>query len=627
MQNIPRLLPIPQKINLTEGLFNLSDTSVILLETDRPQHLLFSALRVQAAFGDIYHNNLEIYAGKTKALGQLAITLTLDPKSTDIAQGYRLRITPDQINLEARDEPGMFYACCTLIQLLQVYSASYRKNDDLPADHLPCLEIIDWPGFPNRGVMLDISRNKVPTMDTLFALVDMLASWKINQLQLYTEHTFAYHQHPEVWVDASPFTGEEILRLDQYCRDRFIELVPNQNSFGHLEHWLKLPRYAPLAEAPDGFDFPWGRNDGPFSLCPLDKGSLSLLTSLYDELLPHFSSRQFNVGFDETFDVGQGRSKAACEQVGVGRVYLEFLLKVYQEVTQRGFRLQFWGDMIIAHPELISELPKDCVALEWGYEADHPFKEHTEKFAASGVTFYVCPGTSAWNSIAGRTDNCLANLTNAAQNGIQNGAIGYLITDWGDNGHWQVLPVSYLGFAAGAAYAWSFEANKDLDVSDSLSLYAFHDPAGHMGKLAYDLGNIYHQVGYEPDNASAIFHILQNPIKDWKNNLEPGSASQVFHHILDVIDQITKNRSTNNSLRSDHQLLQREFDLTTDLLRHACMRGLFGFGASEYSPIFLSEDIDRIIKQYRQIWLSRNRTGGLMASLSYFDKMKLDYQT
>ncbi len=44
-------------------------------------------------------------------------------------------------------------------------------------------------------------------------------------------------------------------------------------------------------------------------------------------------------------------------------------------------------------------------------------------------------------------------------------------------------------------------------LSESLSLYAFHDPAGHMGKLAYDLGNIYHQVGYEPDNASALFHI------------------------------------------------------------------------------------------------------------------------
>ena len=99
--------------------------------------------------------------------------------------------------------------------------------------------------------MLDISRDKVPTMATLFSLVDLLAELKINQLQLYTEHTFAYRNHPAVWAKASPMTGDEILQLDQYCRERFIELVPNQNSFGHMEQWLKLPQYRDLAEARD----------------------------------------------------------------------------------------------------------------------------------------------------------------------------------------------------------------------------------------------------------------------------------------------------------------------------------------------------------------------------------------
>ena len=54
--------------------------------------------------------------------------------------------------------------------------------------------------------MLDISRDKVPTMPTLFALVDRLAEWKINQLQLYIEHTFAYRGHEEVWRNADPMT-------------------------------------------------------------------------------------------------------------------------------------------------------------------------------------------------------------------------------------------------------------------------------------------------------------------------------------------------------------------------------------------------------------------------------------
>lgn len=65
------------------------------------------------------------------------------------------------------------------------------------------MKITDWPDFANRGIMIDVSRDKVPTMETLYRMVDMLSSWKINQVQLYTEHTFAYKNHKTVWKDAS----------------------------------------------------------------------------------------------------------------------------------------------------------------------------------------------------------------------------------------------------------------------------------------------------------------------------------------------------------------------------------------------------------------------------------------
>ena len=185
----------------------------------------------------------------------------------------------------------MFYAICTLVQILQ---QSHRG--------LPCLTISDWPDFPARGVMLDISRDKVPTMETLFDLVDMLASWKVNQLQLYTENAFAYRRHPVVWANASPMTGQEVMALDQYCRQRYVELVPNQNSFGHMQRWLVHAQYSHLGEGAEP----------NCTLCPTDPASLAFVSSLYDELLPHFSSSLFNVGCDET-QVGEGRSKAECE--------------------------------------------------------------------------------------------------------------------------------------------------------------------------------------------------------------------------------------------------------------------------------------------------------------------------
>ena len=109
-------------------------------------------------------------------------------------------------------------------------------------------------------------------------------------------------------------------------------------------------------------------------------------------------------------------ARRLCEKLGTGRVYLEFLLKIHGLVTERGRRMQFWGDIIIHYPELIAELPRDITALEWGYEFDHPFAEHCARFAESGVRFYVCPGASNWNSISGRTDNAIGNIMSAADN-------------------------------------------------------------------------------------------------------------------------------------------------------------------------------------------------------------------
>ena len=103
------------------------------------------------------------------------------------------------------------------------------------------------------------------------------------------------------------------------------------------------------------------------------------------------------------------------ERLGKGRVYLDFLLKIYQAVKSRGRTMQFWSDIVLHYPELIGELPRDVIALDWGYDADHPFEKETITLADARVPFYVCPGTSSWLSITGRTDNAIANLKSAAR--------------------------------------------------------------------------------------------------------------------------------------------------------------------------------------------------------------------
>ncbi len=534
----------------------------------------------------------------------------VDPGSGP-AQGYRISIRPSGIDVTGADAPGLAYGLATLDQ-------AARESGKA----IPCGDIEDWPDFPVRGVMLDVSRDKVPSMETLLALIEMLALLKYNHLELYLEHTFAYSRHKDVWAQASPLTGQEIRRLDAFCRDRNIELVPNQNSFGHLHRWLSLPRYRGLAECPEGFTFPWGqRSNQPFSLAPTESASIDFLDELYSELLPCFSSRLLNVGLDETYDLGQGRSREECTRRGKGAVYLDFLKRVHALAARHGRKMLYWGDIITQHPQLIPELPPDAIALEWGYEADHPFEQHGEMFAAAGVSWWVCPGTSSWNSFAGRTDNCLGNLRAAAKAGLAHGASGFLVTDWGDNGHMQALPVSFLGLAAGAASAWCCESSTGIDLTRALDIHVFRDQAGRMGNLARDAGNAYLLAGNGMGNASPLFHFIC-PLGD---AALPGSVTAPrLTETLRKVEEMAHAVEESRMDRPDAELIKDEYRLTLGMLAHACRRGInimHGTLNDQGVEPRLRKDMAGLIGEYRRIWNARNRPGGLLQSVERLERL------
>jgi hypothetical protein len=611
------LLPRPRRLARTGGTLTLPETGTLQLNVPRPADVLFAAGRLQAA--------LKSYAGASYALagGDLpgAVTLTLNPGIP--AQGYHLTISDHDVVIAGGDPAGVYYGACTLTQLLRTQGRT-----------LPTLVIRDAPDLPRRGVMLDVSRDKVPTLETLFRLVDLLSGWKINEFQLYTEHTFAYRDHALVWRHASPLTAEDILALDAYCRERFIDLVPNQNSFGHWHRWFEHPEYLHLAETQVGVTTPWGNTQQhPFSLSPASPEALPLLESLFDELLPNFSSRLFNVGCDETFDLGMGRSRALVEERGKGRVYIDFLLEIYARVKARGRTMQFWGDIINEHPELAPLLPKDLIALEWGYEHHHPFDANGARYADSGVPFYVCPGTSTWVSIAGRTTNMLGNIAAAARAARRHGAVGMLNTAWGDLGHWQQHPADYPGFAYGAATSWGVENNLDLDLAAALDAHAFFDTAGVMGKLALALGDTYRQTGVIVGNSSLLvwaYHAPLAGLRQQLHRLEDDASHAAFQDDAALRDNLRRTVSyvqeTMRALegaqmrRPDADLIEREYVMMARMLEHGAKRALAQLDAAAVSRAELAAELESIEADFRVLWLERNRPGGLSDSAAQIRK-------
>ena len=604
----PCLVPEPRVITLNGGALEIRPDKLIVLKAAQPARGFFEAQEAQRALSRYGRVTWHIHASdavQTEAIGLLIAIEDAAEASTDAdRQRYALDITPDGIRISASAPAGAFYAVMTLTQLLRQYGRV-----------LPLLHIEDRPDFARRGVMLDISRDKVPTMQTLFELVDMLAELKINEFQLYTEHTFAYRRHPVVWASASPMTGEEIMQLDAYCRMRHIDLVPNQNCFGHMRRWLIHDAYRHLAECPNGCDTTWGYFAEPFTLCPGDPGSIALVEEIFEELLPHFTSRFFNVGCDETVDLGQGRSKAEVEARGAGRVYLDFLLKIYERVKRHGRTMQFWGDIIMAHPELVAELPRDVIAMEWGYEFDHPFADHGSKFAASGVPFYVCGGTSSWNSLGGRTDNAIGNLLNAAENGQKHGAVGFLNTDWGDYGHLQPLPISYLPYAYGAGVSWCTAANRDVDIARAVSLHLFGDPSGATGQFVYDLGNVYTRIPLRTHNGTAYAYGVIFAEEALKRRLAENAIERTWlKQVNKDLDRLEAAVPTLKMQRSDAVLIRREFAHVIHLMRYGVARlGRLGVAGKRVAADLKAVERERrrLVAEHDRVWLARNRPGGM----------------
>jgi len=410
------------------------------------------------------------------------------------------------------------------------------------------------------------------------------------------------------------------------CINLFIELVPNQNSFSHFDRWLRHPEYNVLAEV----------SETPHSLDPENPDSIKLICSLYDDLLPNFSSKQFNVGCDETAQLGEGGSSNAVAKLGKGRVYLNFLKKIQNHVQKKGRTMQFWCDIVLKYPELIPELPTNVIGLIWGYEANSPYEARTKKFADAGIAFYVCPGTAAWNSLLGRTDMMRSNVNVAAKYGLQNGAKGLMMTEWGDHGHWQTLPFAYPGFTYAAALSWNFENNKNIDLPLALDTHIFMDENNVVGNIIAELGKVYHialtKIRYLPTAVLFLYYYQQEA--DLKDDYMQPDFVKKLQKSIDKIDVLTAELDNAKMASEDGNLIIDEIKIDAAIAKHSYKMGIARIETQSTKIVdipyerrkILAKELEKIIPEYRKIWLRRNREGGLKDSTSVFDNLLKIYK-
>lgn len=406
---------------------------------------------VQEKGGFAEYNSIKIYADKLdtrlqKAVGKLPhgdgaeLIIKITGKC---GEGYILDVGKDEIMLEADSAAGAFYGIQTLRQLFEY-------------DKIPCCTIEDRPDFAYRGFYHDVTRGKVPTLDTLKKLVDEMVKYKLNSLQLYVEHTFAFREYADSIERTGYLTAEEIRELDKYCCENFVEFIPSLSTFGHLYELLQKDRYKHLCEL-ENFDehkeFMWKSRMAHHTIDPTNPESFELIKSLLDQYIPLFSSDKFNICCDETFDLENGRHKG----MDTGKLYTDFVSKIVSYVQSKGKTVMMWADILLKYPQQVEKLSDDVVLLNWNYDLNPP-EQNAQTLAELNRIQIMCPGTTTWNRLCEKTDVSTVNIAKMAEYGKKYGAKGILNTNWGDEGNPCSLELAMYGLVYGAEKSWNVSA-------------------------------------------------------------------------------------------------------------------------------------------------------------------------
>ncbi len=312
------------------------------------------------------------------------------------------------------------------------YGLFYALGSDDKKGEVKC-------AFNEFGVMLDCSRNAVPTVESLKKFVDYLAFMGYNQLQLYTEDTYEIEDEPYFGHLRGRYTREELTELDLYCKSYDIELVPCVQTLAHLNQAFKWNRFKRI-------------NDIDDILLVDEPETYEFIEKIFTQLEKTFSSRKVHIGMDEAHNVGRGKFLDRHGYENISDIMLRHLSKVVEIAHAHGFEPMMWSDMFfrlaygtyyVPHDapmideKITSLVPEGLRLVYWNYysgdKADyddmidrhHCFKKNETVFAGGIWKWYGFAPLNEWSEVA-----TTAGFASCREKGVNN----VFLTMWGDDG-------------------------------------------------------------------------------------------------------------------------------------------------------------------------------------------------
>jgi hexosaminidase len=371
---VTSLIPLPAQLSYADGSFEVNaDTPIFVVGHDASTRQ--TADYLAAVLSRTRDLSLHVVQGDGTAH---AIVLRRDPQAPVADQeGYALDVTPQGINLVARDDAGLFYGAITLWQLL-------TPDAGHGAVHIPALHIRDWPRFRWRGLMLDSARH-FQSVAEVERLLDQMAQHKLNmfhwhltddqgwriEIKRYPELTRigAWRTPPDAGHDGEPlryggfYTQEQIRQVVAFAAARHITIVPEIDMPGHaMAAIAAYPQFGVTGQRPsvsvNSGVHPWLYN--------VDDGTFQFIDNVLDEVMALFPSTYIHVGGDEAVKPQWKNSPAVQAKMRALGIKNEdalqgwFIGRVGSYLAAHGRKLVGWDEILEG-----GNVPADATVMSW----------------------------------------------------------------------------------------------------------------------------------------------------------------------------------------------------------------------------------------------------------------------
>lgn len=354
------LIPRPTSMTTTGGQFELTGTTAIAAQNG----LTGVVAWLQAALRPPTGLPLSESPGG-------AIRLVQEP--TLGAEAFRLTATTDGICIEGGDSSGVFYGCQALLQLLP--PAVYRRGKVSGVRWaVPAVQIQDAPRFTWRGTMIDVARHFMPKHD-LLRFIDLMAMHRLNVLHLHLTddqgwrieirryprltEAGAWRRESQIGAqhdapgDGRPhggyYTQDDIREIVAYASERFITVVPEIESPGHVQ--AALAAYPELGVSGETLEV-WTRWGINANVLNVQESTVDFFTAVLDEVMELFPSPYIGVGGDECpkdqwrADPRTQQRMAELEVSNEDELQSWFIQRLDKHLTEHGRRCFGWDEIL-----------------------------------------------------------------------------------------------------------------------------------------------------------------------------------------------------------------------------------------------------------------------------------------